>query len=77
MQICVGDIEAAHARLVERGVAVSPIRHVGEGGWADGKDGDYNSFVFFSDPDGNDWAVQESPLLRAQLEQTAATGLPA
>jgi hypothetical protein len=50
---------------------------MGEGGWADGKDGDYNSFVFFSDPDGNDWAVQESPLLRAQLEQTAATGLPA
>jgi catechol 2,3-dioxygenase-like lactoylglutathione lyase family enzyme len=71
MQICVGDIEAAHAQLVDRGVAVSPIRHMGEGGWADGKDGDYNSFVFFSDPDGNDWAVQESPLLRAQLDATA------
>src|ERR687889_32809 len=49
---------------VERGVDVSPIRHVGEAGWADGKGGDYNSFLFFSDPDGNRWAVQESPLLR-------------
>lgn len=67
MQISVGDIEAAHAQLVERGVDVSPIRHVDQeqGGWVDGKGGDYNSFVFFKDPDGNGWAVQESPLLRA------------
>ena len=33
MQISVGDIDAAHSQLVERGVDVSPIRHVGEGGW--------------------------------------------
>lgn len=67
LQISVGDIEAAHAQLVERGVDVSPIRHVDQvaGGWADGKGGDYNSFVFFKDPDGNGWAIQESPLLRA------------
>jgi catechol 2,3-dioxygenase-like lactoylglutathione lyase family enzyme len=65
MQISVGDIDAAHAQLVERGVDVSPIRHVGETGWADGKGGDYNSFIFFQDPDGNGWAIQESPLLRA------------
>ena len=64
MQISVGDIDAAHSQLVERGVDVSPIRHVGEGGWSDGKGGDYNSFIFFKDPDGNGWAVQESPLLR-------------
>ena len=32
MQLCVGDIEAARAELVERGVAVSPIRHVGPEG---------------------------------------------
>ena len=67
MQICVGDIEAAHAQLVERGVDVSAVRHAGEGGWADGKGGDWNSFVFFDDPDGNSWAVQESPTLRAAL----------
>lgn len=64
MQISVGDIEAAHAELVGRGVEVTPIRHVGESGWEDGKGGDYNSFFFFSDPDGNGWAVQESPLLK-------------
>ncbi len=69
LQICVGDIDAARAQLVERGVDVSPIRHVGEEGWVDGKGGDYNSFFFFffSDPDGNGWAIQESPLLRAAL----------
>ncbi|HET9455945.1 MAG TPA: VOC family protein [Candidatus Limnocylindrales bacterium] len=64
MQISVGDIEAARADLVGRGVEVTPIRHVGESGWEDGKGGDYNSFFFFSDPDGNGWAVQESPLLK-------------
>jgi len=66
VQISVGDIEAAHAQLVERDVEVSPIRHVDResGGWVDGKGGDYNSFIFFSDPDGNGWSIQESPLLR-------------
>lgn len=73
LQISVGDIEAAHRQLVERGVDASSIRHVGESGWSDGKGGEYNSFIFFSDPDGNGWAVQESPLLRAELEVTAAT----
>jgi catechol 2,3-dioxygenase-like lactoylglutathione lyase family enzyme len=65
VQICVGDIEAARAQLVERGVDVSPIRNVGPDGWTDGKGGDWNSFVFFKDPDGNGWTVQESPTLRA------------
>jgi catechol 2,3-dioxygenase-like lactoylglutathione lyase family enzyme len=64
MQISVGDIDAAHAQLVERGVDVTPVRHVGENGWADGKGDDWNSFVFFKDPDGNGWAIQESPVLR-------------
>lgn len=68
IQICVGDIEAAHAQLVERGVECSPVRHMGDSGWVDGKgDQDYDSFVFVSDPDGNGWAVQESPILRAAL----------
>jgi catechol 2,3-dioxygenase-like lactoylglutathione lyase family enzyme len=69
IQICVGDIEAAHAQLVERGVDCTPVRHMGESGWVDGKgERDYDSFVFFSDPDGNGWAIQESPILRAELE---------
>jgi catechol 2,3-dioxygenase-like lactoylglutathione lyase family enzyme len=72
MQISVGDIEAAHAELVGRGVDVSPIRHVGESGWEDGKGGDYNSFIFFDDPDGNSWAIQESPILRVELDAERA-----
>jgi catechol 2,3-dioxygenase-like lactoylglutathione lyase family enzyme len=65
VQICVADIDAAHAELSGRGVATSPIRHVGPNGWEDGKGGDWNAFFFFDDPDGNGWAVQESPTLRA------------
>jgi predicted enzyme related to lactoylglutathione lyase len=66
VQICVADIDAARAELVERGVDVTPVRHVGPNGWEDGKGGDWNAFFFFDDPDGNGWAVQESPTMRAQ-----------
>ena len=38
-----------------------PIRHFDNGGWVDGKGGPWNSFFFFSDPDGNGWTVQEKP----------------
>ncbi|MEK6437533.1 hypothetical protein [Pseudonocardia sp. T1-2H] len=49
-------------QLVERGVDGSPVRHVGEDGqWFDGHGGAWNAFVFFDDPDGNSWAVQEKP----------------
>ncbi|MEU9983200.1 VOC family protein [Streptomyces sp. NPDC050856] len=61
LQLCVTDIEAARDRLTSRGVAVSPVRHVGPDGWTDGKGETWNSFVFFSDPDGNGWTVQEAP----------------
>jgi predicted enzyme related to lactoylglutathione lyase len=47
LQMVVGDIEAAHAHLRERGVEVSPVQ-----------DFPWGRFVFFSDPDGNGWAVQ-------------------
>ena len=69
MQLCVGDIDAARAQLVERGVDVSPVRRMGATGWEEGHGGDWNSFVFFDDPDGNSWTVQESPVLRAELQQ--------
>ena len=75
VQICVPDIDAAHAQLTERGVPVSPIRHVGPGGWEDGKGGDWNAFCFFDDPDGNGWAIQESPTLRAQVGEAAGAGV--
>ena len=61
LQLVVDDVEAARAQLAERGVDVTPVRHVGEDGWADGHGGPWNSFVFFDDPDGNSWTVQEKP----------------
>jgi catechol 2,3-dioxygenase-like lactoylglutathione lyase family enzyme len=61
LQLVVSDIDAARAQLVERGVEVSPVRHVEDGVWKDGHGGRWNSFIFFSDPDGNGWAVQERP----------------
>lgn len=64
LQLCVADIEAAHADLTARGVPVSPIRHHDGSGFVDGKGDAWNSFVFFDDPDGNSWAVQESPRMR-------------
>jgi predicted enzyme related to lactoylglutathione lyase len=64
LQISVPDIEAAHAELAARGVDVSPVQHFAGGVPVEGPGGDYNSFVFFSDPDGNNWAIQQSPLLR-------------
>ena len=61
LQLVVSDIEAARAELVERGVAVSPVQHYEGAVLVDGHGGDWNSFIFFSDPDGNGWVVQEHP----------------
>lgn len=61
LQLVVSDVEAARAHLMERGVDVSPIRHYEGATLVDGKGGRWNSFIFFSDPDGNGWAVQERP----------------
>ena len=48
LELVVADIKAARAELVERGVEVSEIQNLRE-----------FLFVFFSDPDGNRWAVQQ------------------
>lgn len=61
LQLIVDDIEAAHSQLVARGVEVGSVQHMENGAWVDGKGGDWNSFVFFSDPDGNGWVLQERP----------------
>jgi len=62
LQLCTTDIAATHAALVERGVEISKIQHVGPTGWEDGTGTEeWNSFAFFSDPDGNGWVVQEAP----------------
>jgi|SRR5882724_1133397 len=61
LQLVVSDVEAARAELVERGVEVSEIRHMDQGVWKAGRGGRWNSFLFFDDPDGNSWTVQERP----------------
>ena len=48
LQLVVEDANAARAELSGRGVEVSDVQ---EFSWG--------RFVFFSDPDGNGWAVQE------------------
>jgi len=62
LHLCVADIEAARAQLVERGVDVSEPFHFTDGGQQPGLDPQrqsYNSFLTFNDPDGNTWLVQE------------------
>ena len=61
LQLVVADIDAARAELLEQGVAFSELMHFDLGARAPGRGGDWNSFVFFSDPDGNAWVVQERP----------------
>jgi catechol 2,3-dioxygenase-like lactoylglutathione lyase family enzyme len=51
MQLVVTDIDAARAELAEKGIEVSDVQTM------DPRDG--GKFMFFSDPDGNNWAVQE------------------
>src|SRR5262245_56879610 len=48
MQVVVSDIDAARAELAGRGVDVSEVQSF-----------PWGRFVFFSDPDGNRWSVQE------------------
>jgi catechol 2,3-dioxygenase-like lactoylglutathione lyase family enzyme len=61
-QLVVNDIEAAHEHLESRGIPNSGIQHFVDGAMTPGPEperNDYNSFVFFDDPDGNTWSVQE------------------
>jgi predicted enzyme related to lactoylglutathione lyase len=50
LQLVVSDIDAARAELVDRGVEVGEVQ-----------DFPWGRFVFFSDPDGNAWSVQQIP----------------
>jgi predicted enzyme related to lactoylglutathione lyase len=50
VQVVVDDVEAARRQLLERGVQVSDVDVQ-----------PWGSFVFFSDPDGNTWALQQIP----------------
>lgn len=62
LQLVVSDINAAHAQLVERGVQVSDVQAVDGDASRLTRGGDALDnvgFVFFADPDGNGWAVQQ------------------
>ena len=61
LQLVVANVEAARTELTARGVAVSPIRHYEGAQLVDGRGGRWNSFIFFRDPDGNEWVIQERP----------------
>ena len=61
LQLVVPDIDAAHNVLVESGVGASPVQHMEGDEWVEGRGGEWNSFVFFQDPDGNGWVLQEGP----------------
>jgi catechol 2,3-dioxygenase-like lactoylglutathione lyase family enzyme len=59
--LVVDDLDAAHDDLVRRGIDVSGIYHLA-GGRVPGRDPEnrsYQSFIAFSDPDGNEWQIQE------------------
>jgi catechol 2,3-dioxygenase-like lactoylglutathione lyase family enzyme len=50
LQLVVADINAARAELVDRGVEVSDVQTF-----------PWGAFIFFKDPDGNAWSVQQLP----------------
>jgi uncharacterized glyoxalase superfamily protein PhnB len=50
LQMVVADVDAARSELAGRGVAVSEVQ-----------DFPWGRFVFFSDPDGNRWSLQQVP----------------
>ena len=61
LQLVVDDIDIARAELAGRGVDVSPVTHFEDGVRLEGRGGEWNSFVFFTDLDGNTWVIQERP----------------
>jgi catechol 2,3-dioxygenase-like lactoylglutathione lyase family enzyme len=53
IQLVVEDLDAVRQALADRGVGVSAVQQLGPAGSPGSR------FVFFADPDGNTWAVQE------------------
>ena len=50
LQMVLADVQAAHDQLLARGVEVGDVQDLGWG-----------LFIFFKDPDGNSWAIQQLP----------------
>ncbi|WP_459546175.1 hypothetical protein [Nocardia sp. X0981] len=59
LQLVVPDIEQAHKELVARGVAVTDVQVLGANPSPTPDPLDNVGFVFFEDPDGNSWGVQQ------------------
>jgi len=59
VQLVVNDIHKARAELVQHGVKVSEVAKLGDNPVPGGHELDNVGFVFFDDPDGNSWAVQQ------------------
>jgi catechol 2,3-dioxygenase-like lactoylglutathione lyase family enzyme len=62
LQLVVNDVHRAREELVARGVDIGPVQMAGASGFRPAVDGDdlnNNGFIFFADPDGNGWAVQQ------------------
>ena len=57
LQLVVSDLQKAHTQLKERGVEISDIQVLGESPSENPLDN--VGFLYFSDPDGNGWAVQQ------------------
>jgi catechol 2,3-dioxygenase-like lactoylglutathione lyase family enzyme len=51
VQVVVADADAAHAELVARGAEVGDVQEL-----------PWGRFVFFADPDGNRWSIQQMPV---------------
>jgi catechol 2,3-dioxygenase-like lactoylglutathione lyase family enzyme len=59
LQLVVNDIHKAHEELVSRGVEVTEVQKLGENPGPVEHELDNVGFVFFNDPDGNSWGVQQ------------------
>ena len=62
LHLVVTDIKAVRDELAARGVDIGEVSHFEAGGLMPGPDPDdrpFGSFAFFSDPDGNSWALQQ------------------
>ncbi len=62
--LTVEDIVAARDELAGRGIDISAVQHFNAGTLVPGVDPEarpFNSYAFFSDPDGNSWVLQHKP----------------
>jgi catechol 2,3-dioxygenase-like lactoylglutathione lyase family enzyme len=59
LQLVVADIHQARTQLLERGVVVSEVTKIGDNPNPVDHELDNVGFIYFADPDGNAWAIQQ------------------